>query len=978
MASNKYRYPPAPPNARGTFSDKLVGLQFHDGGELTQSNFEFTTKVVERVGRKFNTGVFSSPISLSDINIKDVNSAIEVFNREFTAKPNFDTSNVLSFSLYGSTQKRISTSITKIIGFFPASIEVDKDYYNYSTGYTAYDIVYDSVDNTTTFKIDVSRIKNPFDIDFTSNASLNEQNREIEVSYLRNLTKNYSKYSLYINNLNDEFEILDLTPSNTLNSGFIEIEVDGNPFNNSQTTESLTIKPNSEVTEEVLKRDFDEIEDFLLNRGKKPLYTAIFQVVLEGDNGKLYKTNKKVTWPIDGQWNLDIRTDRFEDYLNKLNRITFDLDEFRTNLISRFLTAGTLKDFDTKEQKFEKVLQIYGRNFDEIKKYIDALSHINSVNYRVKDDIPSELLKDLANTVGWSNNISPINNSDLLGTIYSSNSESSFSGKSKKETANEISYQYYRNLILNTAYLFKSKGTLRAIESLLNIAGIPKSLVEMSESVYLVDNPVNIDTFNTNFESINEGTVLFNDVILDGNSSVSVLGIPYTAYQSINRYEITTNTREDYPVGDDGYPKAPRHTEDMFYQKGAGWYKSTPQHRSNEIVNTTNLVFTGQNENIQTELEPFTYGEKYLNIYKKFPNMRMGFNLLRVDDNKKSWVDTKNQSRKNNNANLNSNYTIRDERLVLNSKKIDLALNVGRGIVYDIWQLSRQYEHPITNEGLITGYPNEGGIDWTVINPKPKEKTFFEFNKTFFKNMINVRNRQFITDGKGGGYPTLQKLHWDYLKDKNSNKFTYQKTIDYTNGIGDYWMRLVEQMVPATTLWHGGQKFENSVLHRQKFPWKVNRTDHGPDEGCDVCIFEGPIYSYGCNNYQLNCDITLTNGQSLLSASISAILGNRGYNVNDCDNQTIISTWKAVIKYNTNIVYESPIGFYNGSGPNDYPSQQQWIDEILIGLQNLQQYNLSYDLIGNNLIISNLDCNEDLSTSVFTVEVKINTQIECD
>ena len=173
-------------------------------------------------------------------------------------------------------------------------------------------------------------------------------------------------------------------------------------------------------------------------------------------------------------------------------------------------------------------------------------------------------------------------------------------------------------------------------------------------------------------------------------------------------------------------------------------------------------------------------------------------------------------------------------------------------------------------------------------------------------------------------------------------------------------------------------KFENSVLHRQKFPWKVNRTDHGPDEGCDVCIFEGPIYSYGCNNCQLNCDITLTNGQSLLSASISAILGNRGYNVNDCDNQTIISTWKAVIKYNTNIVYESPIGFYNGSGPNDYPSQQQWIDEILIGLQNLQQYNLSYDLIGNNLIISNLDCNEDLSTSVFTVEVKINTQIECD
>ena len=27
--------------------------------------------------------------------------------------------------------------------------------------------------------------------------------------------------------------------------------------------------------------------------------------------------------------------------------------------------------------------------------------------------------------------------------------------------------------------------------------------------------------------------------------------------------------------------------------------------------------------------------------------------------------------------------------------------------------------------------------------------------------------------------------------------------IDYVNGIGDYWMRLVEQVIPASTLWNG-------------------------------------------------------------------------------------------------------------------------------------------------------------------------------
>lgn len=978
MASNKFRYPPAPPNARGTFSDKLVGLQFHDGGELTQSNFEFTTKVVERVGRKFNTGVFSSPVSLSDININDINQANNIFNREFNAKPNFDVSNVTNFTLYGSTQKRMSTSITKIIGFFPAALQVDRDYYNYTTGNTAYDIVYDSIDDSTIFKIDVARIKNPFDIDFSKNASINHENREIETSDLRNLTKNYAKYSLFTDELSKEYELIDITASENLTNGYIEVEVEGKPFENSETVESFVIKPNDYTTNKVFKEDFDEIEDFILNRNISPKYTAVFQVVKEGDSGKLYKTNEKITWPVDGLWNLDIRTDRFDRYLEKLNRITFDLDEFRTNLISRFLTAGTLKDFDTKEQKFEKVLQLYGRNLDEIKKYIDALAHINSVNYNVKDDIPSELLKDLANTIGWSNNISPISDTDILSTIYNFNGSSSFSGKDQQSTANEINYQYYRNLILNTAYLFKSKGTLRAIESLLSIAGAPKSLIEINESVYLADNPINIDLFNDNFTTISEGSVLINDVILDGNNSVSIMGVPYTAYQSINRYELVAYDREDYPVNDEGYPKSPRTTEDMFYQKGAGWYKSTPEHRSNEIVNVTGSVFTGQNVDIQTQLEPFTYGEKYLDVFKNFPNMRMGFNLLRVSDNKKSWVDERNQFRKSKNGGINSHYKIRDEKLVLNSKKIDLSLNMGRGILYDIWQISKRDEYPIGVNGLINGYPSEGGIDWTIINPKPKEKTFFEFYNTFFKTMINVRDRKYITDGKGGGYPALQKLYWDYIGYKNSNNYTYQKTIDYTNGIGDYWMKLIEQMVPATTLWHGGQKFENSTLHRQKFQWKRDRVHEDGGDSCDVCVFEGPIYSYGCNNYQLNCDINIGNAQNLLLNSVGAALFNKGYVFEDCDGQTLVSTWKAVIKFNNNIIYESPTGFYVGAGPNDYPSQQQWLDEIMVGLSNLQQYNLTYDLVGDNLIVSNLDCNDNLSTSTFTVEVKINTQLQCD
>ncbi len=64
--------------------------------------------------------------------------------------------------------------------------------------------------------------------------------------------------------------------------------------------------------------------------------------------------------------------------------------------------------------------------------------------------------------------------------------------------------------------------------------------------------------------------------------------------------------------------------------------------------------------------------------------------------------------------------------------------------------------------------------------------------------MINVRNRQYITDGKTGGYPTLQSIFWKYIESESAvglpnNKYTYQKLIDYVNGIGPYWTKLVVQ-----------------------------------------------------------------------------------------------------------------------------------------------------------------------------------------
>ncbi len=53
--------------------------------------------------------------------------------------------------------------------------------------------------------------------------------------------------------------------------------------------------------------------------------------------------------------------------------------------------------------------------------------------------------------------------------------------------------------------------------------------------------------------------------------------------------------------------------------------------------------------------------------------------------------------------------------------------------------------------------------------------------------------------------------------------FSYTKMVDYINGIGNFWIKLVEQFIPATTLWNTGTRIENSIFHRQKFAYRMQR-----------------------------------------------------------------------------------------------------------------------------------------------------------
>ena len=1006
MAIKKYTCPPQSATGAGTFSDDLVGLQLVAGGGLTQGNFEFTSSANEKTNRTFNTGTFSEPINLNSLGIEAINQSKTIVENNFKVYPNFDLTQVTNFTMYGSMVKRMSASITTIISYFPAALEATFMGTNYITGPTANNILFSNANNETSFDLDLSRLRNPFDIDFTVNSTRNLQLKEIQVSSLRDMKVEYTKYSLYYKGVG--YNVVGIVPTTSLTSGTLKLYVNGNPFSGATfTNDDLVIRPNDLEVNKVFNENLDEVENFLLNRNVSPKYTATFKIPKEAEDGSYFIQNTNISWPLYGEWNIDIITKSFETYITSINDISESFDLYRTNLVSRFLTTGAFKEFDTPDQKVEKVLQIYGKSFDDVKKYITALSYMTSVNYNVGNDIPSQLLKNLAQTLGWNINISPISETELLTSVFgtTNNNASVYPGVSQQQTPDELNYQYYRNLVLNSAFLFKSKGTRKSIEILMRLIGAPEALVEFNEYVYLADQRINLSQFNTQFSQISGGTYVQQIPILEEGNIFSIFGNTYTGFTTTGDIQDVNITIDEYPMDEYGYPTTPTNSESYFFQMGSGWFEQTPQHRAPENVDLTNSVFVGNNPNYQTVLLPYSYGQEYLNRYRKFPFMDLGYTLRETIDNNKSWVDNEIGIRTNLDGNFNARYYVSDERLVLNVKNVDLFLNPGQGIAYDIWFMSRQYNYPIPNEGMnyvtptpcdpkpYSPYPSRGGVDWTEINPQPKRKTFFEFAQTFWLNTINVRNRQFSSNGKTGGYPTLESIFWRYLQSNETigipnDNFSYKTMMEYVNGLGDYWIRLVEQMVPATTIWNTGVRLENSIFHRQKFVWRRQEGCQLMKVPCKPCSITSNLFSHDCPLETVECPIypwtnhpTITTFNGVLGQLMTNYLDENGYILNDCDFNGMTSEWFVDLQIDDITVVKYP--FFNGVGYSSpiysVPTGTTYNDGLLIALESLKDYGYDYYLTTTDtVVLSNQVCTVSEQGINFKLNIGINFNILCN
>lgn len=568
------------------FSPDLVGRQLTSQGGtplFTMGNFAVTTNIDPKPDKVFNQGTFSDFLTLDDVT--DENPNVLKIEKNVKTQLNLDITDPLQYVWYGSFVEFNRVSLEDISNRWPAAIYVDNKVGSI-TGDSVTNYFYDTLNDETTFKVNSKYFYNPFSVKYTTDSA--NVFEEEDITDLRNLTLNYGKYNIEYGGRS--YKLVDFTGSTQKTNSEVTIKVEGNPFNiltnsdgsflSSQGSFQYFIKPN-EIELETFFSSLTEYQRNILNRDTYPLYKSTFSFPVNGIDGTIIYQEQTIIFPITkDRYNLNFFDGLYLSFLENLNTIAEMFDQNQTNLMVRKYTAEVINSFDTiprgdgndltnNGQKMTNVLNVYGREFDEVKKYITGIKYAHVVTYNKKNNTPDILVKDLARMLGFEG-FDFLSNLDINKIFLPSEGVESFSGQSKNYTNKEVETEVYRRIILNIAWLWKSKGTRKSVEYLFRMMGAPESVVVFDEYVYVADKPIDIEAVKR---------ILY---LYTGETDIS-----------------------DLPFDEDGYPLPPKNTRDLYFQSDGGWYRETGGDSAGIDTNLGNNPHVG----------PYDGGNRYLSQF---------------------------------------------------------------------------------------------------------------------------------------------------------------------------------------------------------------------------------------------------------------------------------------------------------------------------------------------------------------------------
>jgi uncharacterized protein (TIGR02145 family) len=113
-------------------------------------------------------------------------------------------------------------------------------------------------------------------------------------------------------------------------------------------------------------------------------------------------------------------------------------------------------------------------------------------------------------------------------------------------------------------------------------------------------------------------------------------------------------------------------------------------------------------------------------------------------------------------------------------------------------------------------------IDYSKLLSQPISdvKTIEDFQYYMTSELIDAKSRKTLS-----GYPTLRGVYDRYLNSSMycstvSSAFNYEKIDQFAKLIDSYWVDIVEQVVPATTIWGSVKIYGNTIFDEQKFTYR--------------------------------------------------------------------------------------------------------------------------------------------------------------
>jgi hypothetical protein len=432
--------------------------------------------------------------------------APNVVDSHIVLKPN--SRKLTDFACYGSAYELIRASLTDIVANFPAEIYTT----NVKLSENSFFETNPALKKTDLYHEDYRNLfitKNPFSIDIIQQVMPEDS----MVSPLRYLCKSEYEYVL----LNEKGEVVidaqDLktwnenNPTANAHKHFWSVVnfnqtksclIDGDilavaTFTGIDDKAALTIvcayyqgsvlyladkknyriRPNNKSVSNFFN-GLDDFEKVLLNQQTD--YTAIFETYEENKNGGWTMREKYYKWPIDNDWNLSIQGRAYNDYMYELSQLAIGYDALFTNAIWRDMVHESISNMDLtlvsngeennlETSKVKQMLNIVGRQFDEIKKYADNIKKSNHITYSQDGDTPDYFLSDNLELSGWEpkNILNNIDNNIITDPIYGS--------RTMGYSASDANNEFMRRLQLNSKPILAKKGTKQCIEDLMAIFG---------------------------------------------------------------------------------------------------------------------------------------------------------------------------------------------------------------------------------------------------------------------------------------------------------------------------------------------------------------------------------------------------------------------------------------------------------------------------------------------------------------------------